>query len=48
VGSLLLKEEMSWNSIVGTICTLTGVYLVNNSLKQQKDPVEAVSDADGM
>jgi drug/metabolite transporter (DMT)-like permease len=48
VGSLLLKEEMSWNSIVGTICTLTGVYLVNNSLKKQKDPVEAVSDADGM
>jgi drug/metabolite transporter (DMT)-like permease len=48
VGSLILKEEMSWNSIVGTICTLTGVYLVNNSLKKQKDPVEAVSDADGM
>ena len=48
VGSLILKEEMSWNSIVGTICTLTGVYLVNNSLKKQKDPIEAVSDADGM
>ena len=48
VGSLFLKEEMSWNSIVGTICTLTGVYLVNNSLKKQKDPVEAVSDADAM
>jgi drug/metabolite transporter (DMT)-like permease len=48
VGSLLLKEDMSWNSIVGTICTLTGVYLVNNSLKKQKDPVEAVSDADAM
>lgn len=48
VGSLLLKEEMSWNSIVGTICTLTGVYLVNNSLKKQKDPVEAISDADAM
>lgn len=48
VGSLILKEEMSWNSIVGTICTLTGVYLVNNSLKKQKDPVDAVSDADGM
>lgn len=48
VGSLLLKESMSWNSIVGTICTLTGVYLVNNSLKKQKDPVEAISDADAM
>lgn len=48
VGSLLLKESMTWNSIVGTFCTLTGVYLVNNSLKKQKDPVEAISDADGM
>lgn len=48
VGSLLLKESMTWNSIVGTVCTLTGVYLVNNSLKKQKDLVEAVSDADGM
>lgn len=48
VGSLLLKEAISWNSIVGTICTLTGVYLVNNSLKKQKDPVEAISDADAM
>lgn len=48
VGSLLLKESMTWNSIVGTVCTLTGVYLVNNSLKKQKDPVEAISDADGM
>lgn len=48
VGSWLLKESMSWNSIVGTICTLIGVYLVNNSLKKQKDPVHEVSDADGM
>jgi drug/metabolite transporter (DMT)-like permease len=48
VGSLLLNEEMSFTSIVGTICTLIGVYLVNRSLKKQKDPVEAISDADGM
>ena len=48
VGSLLLNEQMTWNSIVGTICTLIGVYLVNWSLKKQKDPVEAISDADGM
>jgi hypothetical protein len=27
---------------------LVGVYVVNNSLKKQKDPVEAVADADGM
>ena len=48
VGSLLLKEPMTWNSIVGTVCTLAGVYLVNWSLKKQKDPVQAISDADGM
>jgi len=48
VGSLLLGEQMSWNSILGTICTLVGVYLVNKSLKKQKDPVVAISDADGM
>ncbi|MEK0423464.1 MAG: hypothetical protein RLZ95_1374 [Bacteroidota bacterium] len=49
VGSLLIKgEEITWNSILGTIATLTGVYLVNRSLKKQKDPVEVISDADGM
>jgi drug/metabolite transporter (DMT)-like permease len=48
VGSLLLNESMSINSIIGTIVTLIGVYLVNRSLKKQKDPVEAVTDADGM
>ena len=48
VGSLLLNEQMTWNNIVGTICTLIGVYLVNKSLKDQKDPVQAISDADGM
>lgn len=49
VGSLLIKgEQITWNSILGTITTLTGVYLVNRSLKKQKDPVEAISDADGM
>jgi drug/metabolite transporter (DMT)-like permease len=48
VGSLLLNENMSVSSIIGTLCTLIGVYLVNRSLKNQKDPVEAISDADGM
>jgi len=48
VGSLLLNEKMSITSIAGTICTLIGVYLVNRSLKNQKDPVEAIADADGM
>ena len=48
VGSLLLHEKINLESIVGTICTLVGVYLVNKSLKNQKNPVEAISDADGM
>jgi drug/metabolite transporter (DMT)-like permease len=48
VGSLLLNEQMTWNNILGSLCTLVGVYLVNKSLKDQKDPVDAVSDADAM
>jgi len=48
VGTLLLDEHMTWNNILGSIITLLGVYLVNKSLKDQKDPVHAISDADGM
>lgn len=48
VGSLLLNEHITWNNIVGSLCTLVGVYLVNKSLKDQKDPVDAISDADAM
>ena len=48
VGSLLLNEKMTLNNIIGTLSTLIGVYLVNKSLKNQKDPVEAIADADGM
>jgi drug/metabolite transporter (DMT)-like permease len=48
VGYLLLNEKITLNSIIGTISTLVGVYLVNNSLKNQKDPVDAIADADGM
>ena len=48
VGSLLLNEQITWNNIVGSLCTLVGVYLVNKSLKDQKDPVDAISDADAM
>ena len=48
VGSLLLNEKMTLNNIIGTLSTLIGVYLVNKSLKNQRDPVEAIADADGM
>lgn len=48
VGSLVLNEKMTMTNILGSMITLIGVYLVNNSLKKQKDPVEAITDADGM
>lgn len=48
IGSLLLEEKMTWNNMVGTIATLIGVFLVNSSLKDQKTPVESLTDADGM
>jgi hypothetical protein len=43
-----MNEKMTLNNIIGTLSTLIGVYLVNKSLKNQKDPVEAIADADGM
>lgn len=48
VGSLVLGEAMTFTNIIGTISTLIGVYLVNKSLKNQRDPVVAITDADGM
>lgn len=48
VGSLVLNEKMTLTNILGSMITLLGVYLVNKSLKKQKDPVEAIADADGM
>lgn len=48
VGSLILNEKITTNNIIGTLCTLIGVYLVNHSLRDQKDPVIAVENADAM
>ncbi|NCI48757.1 EamA family transporter [Sediminibacterium roseum] len=36
-GSLLLGENITWKIIVGSIITLVGVYLVNQSLRKQKE-----------
>lgn len=45
VGSLLIKnEKLTFNILIGSVITLTGVYLVNKSMKQK--PV--VSEADAM
>ena len=48
VGSLVLNEKMTITNILGSMITLLGVYVVNRSLKNQKDPIEAIADADGM
>ena len=48
VGSFLIDEKITWKIIVGSIVTLIGVYLVNQSLRKQKEQLAMVSDADGM
>ncbi len=35
-GSLLLGENITWKIIGGSVITLAGVYLVNQSLRKQK------------
>jgi drug/metabolite transporter (DMT)-like permease len=36
IGSIVLKEKLTWHIIVGSIVTLIGVYLVNYSMKRIK------------
>ena len=36
LGWLLLSEKMNVNMIIGTVITLTGVYLVNREFKKPK------------
>ena len=48
VGSLLVSEKITFKIIVGSLITLVGVYLVNQSLKKQREKLAALSDADGM
>lgn len=35
-GSILLNEKITWKIIVGSVITLIGVYLVNQSLRKQR------------
>lgn len=39
-GSLLLSEKITWKIIAGSLITLVGVYLVNQSLRKNKLPVD--------
>jgi drug/metabolite transporter (DMT)-like permease len=48
VGSFLVNETITWKIILGSVITLIGVFLVNQSLKKQREELAALSDADGM
>ncbi|MES2372251.1 MAG: EamA family transporter [Bacteroidota bacterium] len=49
-GALLLNEKITWKIIIGSLVTLAGVYLVNQSLRKQREALElaALQDADAM
>ena len=44
VGSLVVNEKLTFNILIGSLITLTGVYLVNKSMKQKP----ALADADAI
>ena len=48
VGSLVVDEKITLKIIMGSVITLIGVYLVNQSLKKQKEQLIVMSDADAM
>ena len=48
VGSLVVNEKITWKIIIGSAITLVGVYLVNQSLRKQRDAITTMPDADAM
>lgn len=48
VGSFVMSEKITANIIIGSLITLFGVYLVNQSLRKQREVLTQVSDADAM
>lgn len=48
VGAYIVNEKLSLPIFVGSFVTLTGVYLVNKSMKAQRGQITPVTDADGM
>lgn len=48
VGSLIMGEKITASIILGSLITIAGVYLVNQSLRKQKEVLKQVSDADAM
>ncbi len=48
VGSLLVGEKLTLTILAGSLITLAGVYIVNQSLKKQKKNIQLIDDADGV
>lgn len=48
VGSLVVNEKITLSIIIGSLITLVGVYLVNQSLRKQKESLTQTTDADAM
>jgi drug/metabolite transporter (DMT)-like permease len=48
VGAYIVNEKLSLPIFIGSFVTLTGVYLVNRSMKKQHQEIIPVTDADGM
>jgi drug/metabolite transporter (DMT)-like permease len=48
VGAYTVNEKLSLPIFIGSFVTLTGVYLVNRSMKKQHQELIAVTDVDGM
>jgi drug/metabolite transporter (DMT)-like permease len=48
VGAYIVNEKLSLPIFIGSFVTLTGVYLVNRSMKKQNQEIIPVTDADGM
>ena len=48
VGAYMMNEKLSLPIFIGSFVTLTGVYLVNKSMKAQRHQITPVTDVDGM
>ena len=48
VGAYMMNEKLSLPIFIGSFITLTGVYLVNKSMKAQRHQITPVTDVDGM
>jgi drug/metabolite transporter (DMT)-like permease len=47
-GTVVMDEKITLKIILGSVVTLVGVYLVNQSLRKQREKIIPAADADGM